>query len=206
MRLKNLTVVDLGSGNLRSLVNALKRFSSISISVSNEVTEVEKADLIVLPGVGNFGDYMQSLRGLGFDTVLQRKVFSDGVKILGICVGMQALFESSLESPTVKGLGWLPGESKKLLATQTKKVPHMGWNEVAAKKESGLFTGFGQHHDFYFLHSYSVECPEHLVTGSCFNGSRIVAAIESNNIFGVQFHPEKSHENGQRLIGNFLFG
>ena len=206
MQLKKLIVVDLGSGNLRSLVNALQKFSSISISVSNEVSEVEKADLIVLPGVGNFGDYMQTLRGLGLDPVLQQKVFSERTKILGICVGMQALFEGSSESPAVKGLGWLPGESKKLLATQTEKVPHMGWNEVSAKRECGLFSGLGQNHDFYFLHSYSVECPEHLVTGSCTSGRKIVAAIGSDNIFGVQFHPEKSHENGQRLISNFLFG
>jgi imidazole glycerol phosphate synthase glutamine amidotransferase subunit len=206
-----ITVIDYGAGNLRSVENTLK-YLGVPHRITSRLDDVAKASAIILPGVGHFGQMVRSLDALGLTPVL-RDAIGSGVPYLGICLGMQALFERSEEAPDCAGLGLFPGTIRRFPDSmpQGLKVPHMGWNQVRVQGSSRLLAGIGANSFFYFAHSYYL--PVEAGVGSGTSAPRIagladysfpfVTAIESGNVFGVQFHPEKSGEVGLRVVSNF---
>ena len=199
-----ITVIDYGAGNLRSVENALK-FMGASYQITSRRTEVAGATAILLPGVGHFGQMMRSLQSLDMLPVL-RQAIAAGVPYLGICLGMQALFERSEEASEYAGLGTFPGAIRRFPSGL--KVPHMGWNRLEIAASSRLFAGINAAPFVYFAHSYylpveGVNGSNSLTAARCDYGRPFVAAIERENIFGVQFHPEKSGDTGLGVVANF---
>ena len=196
-------IVDYGMGNLRSVSKALEHLGA-QVKVGNQVSDLENADKIILPGVGAFGDAVDELKTRGlFDAV--KNSLSSGKKFLGICLGMQLLMESSQESEGSEGLGRFRG-SVDLFRSKEVKVPHMGWNQVKHKNSHPLLQNVPDQSFFYFVHSYYVNVKdESIVIGSCNYGDEDFAAIIGNeNIFATQFHPEKSQEMGLQILKNFI--
>ena len=192
-------------GNLASVRNALEKIGAASEIVSDP-RSVEKYDKVLLPGVGAFGDAMEHLRGNGMDEAV--KTFArSGRPMLGICLGMQLLFSKSLEFGEHEGLGLIPGEVVPFdpnLFETPHKIPHMGWNELFVQKETPLFAGLPRAFYLYFVHSYHAVTAEEYVIGRTWYGYEFVSAVQNGNIFGIQPHPEKSHENGLRILKNFV--
>lgn len=201
-----VALIDYGAGNLHSVHNALKAAGARDIAVTADPDVVAKADRIVLPGVGAFGACARGLRGVdGMVEALDRRVRCDGAAFLGICVGMQLLATRGLEFEDVPGLGWIPGEVRRIEpADATIKVPHMGWNDVAPSGHPGA-AELLEAGEAYFLHSYAFH-PEHGrdIAAMTDHGGGIVAAVAHENILGVQFHPEKSQRYGIDLLARFL--
>ena len=200
-----ITVVDYGHGNLGSIVNMLKKIGQACV-VAKEVEQLEIASKIILPGVGAFDSGMKSLEDRGFDVVLKRKASEEKVPLLGICLGMQMLGESSDEGGA-SGLGLVKGSCKKFPASsnQRYRIPCMGWNQVRPVGRATLFEGCSSPSRFYFVHSYYFQSEiEHSVSAIAEYGFSYAASIEVDNIFGVQFHPEKSHKFGMQLLRNFV--
>ena len=196
-----IAVLDYGMGNLRSVEKGLKR-SSADATVTRDHEVIRAADGVVLPGVGAFPKAMQNLRELGLDSVLD-EVVSRGTPTLGICLGLQLLFESSSENEGASGLGFLKGTVERLPAPGM-KVPLIGWNPVAWTQGSRLTDGLPDACPFYFVHSFAptgVDAGDLL--GSAEYGEQFVCAVEHGTLFGVQFHPEKSSVHGLRLLENF---
>ena len=199
-------VIDYDMGNLKSMSNALKALE-IEHEVSGDPARVCAASAIILPGVGAFAAGMQQLQQRNLDAALTEEVCGKGVPFLGICLGMQLLAKQGYEGGVATpGLGWVDGEVHRLQPAAGERLPHVGWNEVKLRRESGLFaqcTGT----DFYFVHSYHVLCRnEEQVLGTTDYAGGFVSALHTNNIFGVQFHPEKSQRLGLQLLKNFLQG
>jgi imidazole glycerol-phosphate synthase subunit HisH len=195
----NVVVLDYGSGNLRSAERALAR-AGASVSVSSDLSEAADADGLVVPGVGAYAACMAGIDALGAGPVIRDRV-SDGRPVLGICVGMQILFEAGDEHGVVtKGLGVLPGEVRRLEAPI---LPHMGWNTVDAAPGSALFAGLDPQTRFYFVHSYAATSTDGLVTTAS-HGTPFVAAVERGSLAATQFHPEKSGDAGASLLRNWL--
>lgn len=193
------TIVNYGAGNLRSVQNTLEELGA-EYRVTSDPTEVETAEKIILPGVGHFGQMMHALDDLGLRAGLIAKIQA-GVPFLGICVGLQCLFESSEESPGARGLGVLPGQIKRFRGPI--RVPHMGWNSLDTSGPSRLLAGVGEKPFTYFAHSfYAPVCDA--TCASCTYNLRYTAAIEHGQLFAVQFHPEKSGAIGLRVLQNFL--
>ena len=197
-----LVIIDYGMGNLRSVEKAFKRINANPI-ISSKIEDIEKATKLVLPGVGFFKGGMDRLRKLGLIDVLNKKVLEEKTPILGICLGMQ-LFTSHSEEGDVEGLNWIPA---KTIAFDLKqhKVPHMGWNSIAENQDNELFKGVEADDTFYFVHSYYVECDkdENALALTEYE-IKFHSCIVRENILGVQFHPEKSHGAGLRLLTNFM--
>lgn len=200
-----LAIIDYGMGNLKSVANALN-FIGADFLVTNQAVDIKKADGIILPGVGAFGDGVANLCKLGLDIVLKEEITERKKKFLGICLGMQMLAEKGYEGGKFDGLGLIKGETRKLEAAQGGlKVPHVGWNDITFKKDCPLFYKILNNSDFYFVHSYSLVCQNKgNVLATCDYGGEFVAAAQKDNIFAVQFHPEKSQENGLQLLMNFV--
>ncbi len=200
-----VTIIDYGIGNLQS-VGAAFRKTGAEVRVSADPGDALAADKLVLPGVGSFAAGMEHLRSRGLVDALQRRVMTDRTPILGICLGLQ-LFTRRSEEGDAAGLGWLAAETRRFPFSQTNdpKVPHLGWNEVRFDAKHPLLEGVPPHACFYFAHSYTVCCdrPED-VLGSTRYGLDFASAVHSGNLYGIQFHPEKSHGAGQRLIENFV--
>ena len=198
-----IVVVDYGMGNLRSVSKALEHLGA-SVKISNKTEDLESAEKIILPGVGAFGDAVLELRRRMLFECLQQQALKKK-KILGICLGLQLLMESSEESPNVEGLCILPGKVLKFDANQD-KVPHMGWNNVRHQNAHALLRGIPDQSFFYFVHSFYVECRESKnEIGSCDYAGISFSAIAGNeNIFATQFHPEKSQTAGLAILNNFL--
>jgi len=199
-----ISIINYGIGNLESIANMFKKYG-IKSHITNDPDTIEQADKIILPGVGHFGHCMQKLNESGLLPMLEQKALKDRIPVLGICVGHQMLFEKSEEGNAI-GLNWIPGQVIKFNSTQLSsnyKIPHMGWSDIGVNKpDSNLFDGIIEPR-FYFTHSYHVECYEQYVLAKASYGYDFVAAVQKGNIFGVQFHPEKSHRFGMELLKNF---
>lgn len=205
-------IIDYGSGNLRSAAKAFERAARESgadgrVLVTNHAESLRDASRIVLPGVGAFADCRRGLAAVpGMESALLRRVLKDGVPFLGICVGMQLLAERGREFETVDGLGWIKGEVVALApADAALKIPHMGWNELTFRRKHPVLEGIDDRAHAYFVHSYGFTpaASTDLIATADYGGP-ITAAIGRDNIFGVQFHPEKSQATGLKLIANFL--
>ncbi len=198
-----ITIIDYGMGNLGSVQNMLNRIG-VQSQVTNSITAIEKADKLLLPGVGAFGAAMTLIKEKNLVDILNYKVVEKKTPVLGICLGMQLLTEHS-EEGNVKGLGWIKAVTKKFqFEDNNLKIPHMGWNFVNLKQKNALIENLDAESKFYFVHSYYVECTDpNNVLATTFYGKDFHSIINDDNIFGAQFHPEKSHKFGMQILSNF---
>jgi len=196
-------ILNYGSGNVKSVYNMVS-YLKYDVVVSNKADDIKRASHIVLPGVGSFGSAMQKIKASIPLAVLEKEVLNHQKPFLGICVGMQVLAEKGFEHGECHGLGWIKGSVRKLQAG-TLPLPHIGWNEVSIKRESPLFKAFADIRDFYFVHSYVFDISDAALTVSETQYEEsFCSTIQLNNIYGVQFHPEKSQKAGQLLLKNFF--
>lgn len=197
-------IVDYNMGNLASVINAFAKIGA-DATLESDPSKLSQYDKLILPGVGAFGDAMEHLKANGMDEAV--KVFTaTGKPLLGICLGMQLLFESSEEFGETQGLGLIPG--KVVAFDEDKfdhplKVPHMGWNELFQQKQTPLFSELPEDFYLYFVHSFHAVCDDAYAIGKTHYGYEFVSAVQNGNIYGIQPHPEKSHENGLKIIENF---
>lgn len=197
-----IAIIDYGAGNLQSVRNAFD-FLGAECIVSSNREEILSADKVVLPGVGAFGDAMSALSENGLDEVV-KEVCKKNIPFLGICMGEQLLFEESEESPGVNGLGIFKGKIVRI-PDCGQKIPHMGWNSLELVKNSRILHGIGNEPYVYFVHSYYLETTDSdIVSAYTEYGGRLAVAAERDNIFAVQFHPEKSGETGMKILKNFI--
>lgn len=198
-----VAIIDYGAGNLSSVKKALDYLGAES-EITQDKSKILSASHIILPGVGSFGDAMQSMQERGLvDTV--KSVALSGKPFLGICLGLQLLFESSEESPNVEGLGILKGKITAIPRDMGLKVPHIGWNSVNIVQKNGIFSGIDEESYFYFVHSFYLQgAEESVVAGTTHYGVQIQCAVQKGNLSAVQFHPEKSSKTGLKLLKNFL--
>ena len=198
-----IAILDYDAGNIKSVEKALKLLGQ-EVTVTREWEAILKADKVILPGVGAFGDAMEKIRRYGLYEVIH-EVTGRGTPFLGICLGLQLLFERSEESPGAEGLGILKGEILRIPDTPGLKVPHMGWNSLEFSENGRLFEGMQKEPYVYFVHSYYLKAAdEGIVTAVTEYGTQIHASVESGNVFACQFHPEKSSDVGIRILKNFL--
>jgi glutamine amidotransferase len=197
-------IVHYGAGNLKSVARALERLGESSV-ITSDPKVIARAKRLILPGVGSFDTAMSTLSEMGIVPVLEDRVLGGGIPILGICLGLQ-LFTRRSEEGSLAGLGWMAGETKRFQPIeQTMKIPHIGWNTVDQTGQGRLYAGFPSEASLYFVHSYYVTSDDPgIVTGRSTYGETFVSSIEKGNIFGVQFHPEKSQQIGLQLLSNFL--
>ena len=201
----NIAVVDYGLCNLDSITRALQECGGNG-TITNDPEGILGADAVVLPGVGTFRDAMADLRGRGLEEALNRKVIEEGAPFLGICLGMQLMAGLGHEVERTNGLAWIPGEVDRLQAcSPEEKIPHIGWDELYFDPSCPLFRGIEPGTDFYFVHSYHLkaEQEEHVIGKTPYCGE-FVAAVNRDNVFGVQFHPEKSQKAGFKVLKNFM--
>ena len=201
-----VTIVDYGVGNLASIQNMLKKVGSEAL-ISSREEDILSAQKLILPGVGAFDTCVEKLQASGLLDSINKRVLEDRVPVLGVCVGLQLLTEGS-EEGRLPGLGWIRGSVvrfKQELLPPELKIPHMGWTDVEVCKASRLFEGMHEEPRFYFVHSYHlrIEDPADALVEATY-GYKFVAGIERGNIMGVQFHPEKSHKFGMKLLENFV--
>lgn len=197
-------IVNYNMGNLASVMNAFTELG-IKAEVQSDPEKFASYDKLFLPGVGAFGDAMSHLRENGADNAI-REFATTGKPMLGICLGMQLLFDSSEEFGEHKGLGLIEGkvvEFDKSKFQTPLKVPHMGWNEMFIKRSSPIFEGMSDDFYLYFVHSYHAVCDDKFAIGKTNYGYEFVSSVQKDNIFGVQPHPEKSHDNGLKILTNF---
>ena len=200
-----ISIVNYGMGNLRSVQGALSYLGFESRLVSTP-EEILQSETLILPGVGSFAAAMANIRRLELESPLNEMVLARGVPVLGICLGMQLLAEVGEEDGPTRGLGWIRGRVERFnLSDPTLKVPHIGFNTATfVPAASSVFNGLGDHADFYFVHSYHLICDRETDVRAWVDyGGPFVAAVERENIFGTQFHPEKSQSNGLKLLKNF---
>ncbi len=197
-----IAVIDYDAGNLRSVEKALAALGE-QPEVTRDPQVIRTADKVILPGVGAFGDAMENLRRFGLVEPI-RQVVEKGTPLLGICLGMQLLFESSEASPGVEGLSLLPGKILRIPPQEGLKIPHMGWNSLQVRPGARLFRGLPEEPYVYFVHSYYLKAGEEaIVAATTQYGVEIHASVERGNLFGCQFHPEKSSAVGRTILKNF---
>ena len=201
-----LVILDYGVCNVGSIQNMLKKIGEADVVISHDKADIEKADHLILPGVGAFDVGMQSLARMDLIDPIRKYVLEDHKPLLGICLGMQMLGRRS-EEGTLEGLGLVPMECKRFsLPTDSRlKVPHMGWDRAFFEKESTLTQGLPSPQRYYFVHSYHAVCddPQYILMQSEY-GYPFTCAVQNNNVYGVQFHPEKGHQYGMKLLRNFV--
>lgn len=197
-------LIDYGMGNIHSLMSA-GEYLGIKIKICKNKSDLQSVDKIILPGVGAFGACMDILKSLGFYDELNYQVINNKKDILGICLGMQIMATKSLEFGETKGLNWISGTVEKMNVGDNFKLPHVGWNSLNHLRQSPLFSNLNLDSDYYFVHSYSFKNSYQNDTLATFSySSDYTASINKGNIYGVQFHPEKSQENGLRILENFV--
>ncbi|MFR9274181.1 MAG: imidazole glycerol phosphate synthase subunit HisH [Clostridia bacterium] len=198
-----IAIIDYDAGNIKSVEKAMA-FLGQEAAVTRDKETILSADKVILPGVGSFGDAMGKIRQYGLEPVI-RQVAESGTPFLGICLGLQLLFEQSDESPGVPGLGILKGKILRIPETEGLKIPHMGWNSLAFPVKGRLFSGLPEEPYVYFVHSYYLEAAdEQIVTAVAEYGTQIHASVEQGNVFACQFHPEKSSDAGLHILKNFV--
>ena len=198
-----IAIIDYDAGNMKSVEKALA-FLGADYVVTRDPALLEKADKLILPGVGAFGDAMKALDGFGLTDVIKNLV-KNGKPILGICLGMQLLFDESEESPNVRGLSLLPGKIVRFSSEYGLKIPQIGWNSLNFPKKTKLFEGINTGSYVYFVHSYYLKAEkEEVVAATCEYGNFVHAAVEWENIYGCQFHPEKSSDVGLKILKNYI--
>ena len=200
-----IALIDYEMGNVQSVLNAFSLLGQ-DIKVTRSREEIEKADALVLPGVGAFGDAMQKLTAFGLHRILNEEVLNKKKPFLGICLGMQLLAEEGQELGLHTGLGWVKGKTVKIAPSDPfLKIPHMGWNTLEINNFEGLYKDMPGNPVCYFVHSYALE-PEdkNLITATTPYGQDIAASVQKDNIYGVQFHPEKSQGAGLKILENFI--
>ncbi len=198
-----IAIIDYDAGNIKSVEKALLLLGQ-EAAATGDAAEILRADRIVLPGVGAFGGAMENLKSRGLDRVI-RQAAARGTPLLGICLGLQLLFERSDEAPGVEGLGLLPGEILRIPPAEGLKIPHMGWNSLHLENGGRLFKGIREQSYVYFVHSYYLRArEEETVKASAEYGVHIHASVEKGNLFACQFHPEKSGGVGLAILKNFV--
>ena len=197
-----IAIIDYDAGNIKSVEKALQYLGEEAV-ITRDAGEILMADKVILPGVGAFGDAMEKLNRYGLVPVIH-EVVEKGIPFLGICLGLQLMFESSEEAPGVEGLGLLKGKIVRIPEGDGLKVPHMGWNSLSFPKEGRLFAGIPENSYVYFVHSYYLQAEEDIVTATAEYGVTIHASVENGNVFACQFHPEKSSHTGLTILKNFV--
>ena len=199
---KMITIIDYGIGNLGSIKNMFRRIS-VKAEIVSDPDAIARASKILLPGVGSFDAAIRTLEARGIKEILDHKVVQEQVPILGICLGMQLLTNGS-EEGKLPGFGWIDAETKRIPSGPGLKIPHMGWNSVQKTTESLMTQGLDQEARFYFVHSYAVTAkdPKTMILETEY-GVKFASAIQNKNVFGMQFHPEKSHKFGMQIFKNF---
>lgn len=198
-----IAILDYDAGNIKSVEKAMQLLRQ-EVTITRERDEILHADKVILPGVGAFGDAMGKIRQYGLSDVIH-EVVDKGTPFLGICLGLQLLFERSDESPGEEGLGILKGEILRIPETPGLKIPHMGWNSLEFQNNGRLFRNLSKESYVYFVHSYYLKAAdEGIVTAVTEYGTQIHAAVEQGNVFACQFHPEKSSDVGIQILRNFV--
>lgn len=199
-----IAIIDYGAGNLHSVKNALDFLNAESI-VTGDSETILNADKVILPGVGAFGDAMKCLEKSGLVETVKAVGQKSGKPLLGICLGLHLMFEESDETPGVKGLGIFKGKIVKIPEKDGLKIPHMGWNSITVNKNSRILKNIGSEPYVYFVHSYYVNAEdESIISAYTEYGQKLDIAVEKDNVFATQFHPEKSGETGMTILKNFI--
>ena len=198
-----VVIIDYGMGNLMNVYNALK-YLNIPSKISNEISEIKASDKLILPGVGAFNKAMYNLNDMGLTDVIKDKV-NKGTPLLGICLGMQMIFEKGYENGECDGLGFIDGQVKILEPKEKVKIPHIGWNRLEYNNQNDLIKGLEEDSFVYYVHSYAATNvkDENLIGFSNYGGIKVPSIVCNDNIYGTQFHPEKSGEVGLRILKNF---
>jgi len=203
--MNKITIVDYGMGNLRSVQKKIQKVGA-EVEITSDIDKILKAEKLLLPGVGHFANGVKRLKESGIWNILNKKVLQENTPILGICLGMQLMAKHS-EEGSVDGLGWFDADVIKFTIKDRLKykVPHMGWNNAVFEKESPLFNEISNDAMFYFVHSFHIKCnnQEDILTTSEYE-YKFTSAIQRDNIYGTQFHPEKSHDWGEKVFRNFV--
>ncbi|GFO85606.1 imidazole glycerol phosphate synthase subunit HisH [Anaerostipes butyraticus] len=198
-----IAIIDYDAGNIKSVEKALQYLGEEAV-ITRDREEILGSDKVILPGVGAFGDAMEKLHQYGLVDTIQ-EVVDRRIPFLGICLGLQLMFESSDEAPGVKGLGLLPGKILRIPKKGDMKIPHMGWNDIKIKEGAKLFAGLEDHPYVYFVHSYYLQADDpSIVAATTEYGVTVHASVEKDNIFACQFHPEKSSTVGLQILKNFI--
>lgn len=204
MKQPNIVIVDYGVGNTQSVWNAVRALGYRKLRISCVADDILNADALILPGVGAFAACASNLRERKLKPVLDEAVLIRKKAILGICVGMQLMATASEENGVHDGLNWIPGRVVRLEPPEKYAVPHVGWNNIEQRRGDVLFDRVPEAPNFYFDHGYHYRCDDRFITADCDYGIRVTAAIQRENIRGVQFHPEKSQNNGLKVFRSFL--
>ena len=205
----NVTIVDYNSGNISSVVNSFQEVAKnkIYLEVTSDIKKIRSSDKLVLPGQGSFKSCVDALNSInGLSETLNEFVINDKKPLLGICVGLQMFADIGYEETETKGLGWIPGKVSKIDNKSGKfKLPHIGWNQIKIVKNSKIYKDIENNSHMYFVHSYEfVPKDKNLITATTEYSSNIICSVEKGNIFGTQFHPEKSDKTGLKIIDNFI--
>ena len=205
----NVTIVDYQSGNISSVINSFKQVAKgkVKIEITSDLNKIKSSDKLILPGQGSFKSCVDSLNSIdGLQDVLNEFAIINKKPLLGICVGLQMFGDVGYEESETKGFGWIPGKVTKIDNQNGKfKLPHIGWNEIEIVKESKIFKDIQNKSHMYFVHSYEfVPEDKSVISATTDYSSKIVCSIEKDNLFGTQFHPEKSDKTGLKIIENFL--
>ena len=205
----NVTIVDYNSGNISSVINSFKEVAKdkVNIEVTSDLNKIKSSDKLVLPGQGSFKSCVDALNSIsGLIDTLNEFAINDKKPLLGICVGLQMFADIGNEETQTKGLGWISGKVSKIDNKQGKfKLPHIGWNEIHIVKKNQIYKGIENKSHMYFVHSYEyIPEDKNVISATTDYSSKIVCSVEKENLFGVQFHPEKSDKTGLKIIGNFI--
>jgi len=202
MRIR-INIIDYGVGNIRSISNAMQLLNC-DVRLTSDIESITDCDALILPGVGSFGEAMKKLRERKLIEPIVTAVEDCSIPVLGICLGMQLLADSSEEGGNHKGLSLIPGVIRKIPPSEDLKLPHIGWNDIFVKYSQPILHNISNNSDFYFVHSYRFECDGLYVSSITNYGVDIVSSVQKGHIFGIQFHPERSQRNGIFILQNFV--